>query len=54
MTLQSHFQVIVPEMRHLAESSLSVGGILLRGGYADENVDDFIIDDILFIGYGIS
>lgn len=47
MTLQSHFQVIVPDMRHLGESPLSVAALLLRGGFADENIDDFILDDIV-------
>ena len=47
MTLQSHFQVIVPDMRHLGELPLTVGALHLRGGFADENVDDFIIDDIV-------
>lgn len=29
--LQSHFRVIVPDMRHLGESPLSVGGISFAG-----------------------
>ena len=31
MTLHSHFQVIVPDMRHLGESPLSIGGITFAG-----------------------
>jgi hypothetical protein len=31
VTLQSHFQVIVPDMRHLGESPLSVEGIAFAG-----------------------
>lgn len=31
MTLQSHFRAIVPDMRHLGESPLSVGSIAFAG-----------------------